>query len=404
MKKWKKPFIKLASKVKNPFRKLKLGIKQQLGWLGVPQILPYRGFGNESIVYFRGCVLEDKGLCTPEVQDSIWDNMLAMFKRFKSDEIPGVKLQVTFMGQQKEVVTDEKGFFETSFVPENISENHEAWQYVDVELMEDVIPNQQEITARGQVMLLTRESQYGVISDVDDTILISKATNALKKFRLMLFKNAHSRLPFEGVAAFYRALQKGVTGQFYNPIFYVSSSEWNLYDLLVDFCFVRGIPKGPFLLQTLEEDWYKFWKSGGGTHTHKIDKIRHILTTYHDLRFILIGDSGQKDAEIYSKIVKEFPRRIAAIYIRDVSKEKRDKEINLISEGLEETGVEMLLVKDTEEAAKHAIAKNFISADTLKEIHEERDRDHNEPRDLAKVFSEKIGSERATTFSTNCES
>src|SRR5690606_26771482 len=195
----------------------------------------------------------------------------------------------------------------------------------DLELMEEVVPDQKDISARGQVMLLTSDSQFGIISDVDDTILVSKATNLLKKLRLMLFKNAHSRLPFEGVAAFYRALQKGVTGNFYNPIFYVSSSEWNLYDLLVDFCLVRGIPKGPFLLQTLEEDWYKFWKSGGGTHGHKVDKIRHILTTYHDLRFILIGDSGQKDAEIYSKIVHEYPERILAIYIRDVSKKKRQR-------------------------------------------------------------------------------
>ena len=111
MRKWKRPFIKLAKKVKNPFKKLKLEIKQRLGWLGVPKILPYRGFGNEKIVYLKGCLLEDKGLSTPEIQDSIWDNMLAMFKRFQSDEIPGVRLQVSYMGQQKEVVTDEKGFF-----------------------------------------------------------------------------------------------------------------------------------------------------------------------------------------------------------------------------------------------------------------------------------------------------
>lgn len=401
MKKWKRPFIQLTQKVKSPFRKIKLGLKQQLGWLGIPQILPYRGFGNEHILYLNGAVLEDKGLCTPEVQDSIWDNMLAMFKRFQSDEIPGIKLRATFMGESKEVVTDERGFFEVTFVPRNIPEKHEAWQYVDYELLEEVVPDQKDITARGQAMLLTAESQFGVISDVDDTILISKATNFLKKMRLMLFKNAHSRLPFEGVAAFYKALQKGVTGKHYNPIFYVSSSEWNLYDLLVDFCLVRGIPKGPFLLQTLEEDWYKFWKSGG-SHSHKADKIRKILSTYHDLKFILIGDSGQKDAEIYSQIVKEFPGRIAAIYIRDVSKKKRDIKIQRMSKTLEDNGVDLMLVKDTEAAAQHAIARGFISPDTLAEIHDERDRDHNAPSNINEALSDTISKERATTFNTNC--
>lgn len=386
MKRWKRPFIKLAKKVKSPFRKIKLELKQRLGWLGVPMILPYRGFGNENIVYFRGCVLEDKGLCTPEVQDSIWDNMIAMIKRFVSDEIPGVKLSATFMGETKEFETDEKGFFEISFAPRNFVDPKDAWQPVALELLEDVIPDQEEVKATGQIMLLTHTSEYGVISDVDDTILISKATNTWKKLRLMLFKNAHSRLPFEGVAAFYRALQEG-TSNTYNPIFYVSSSEWNLYDLLVDFCKVRGIPKGPFLLQTLEEDWYKFWKSGGGTHGHKADKIRHILSTYHDLKFILIGDSGQKDAEIYSKIVEEFPERILAIYIRDVSKPKRQMYIKTMGEGIEHTGVEMLLVKDTEEAAKHAIERGFISEKYLKSIKKERKRDHETTNELKDLMS-----------------
>ncbi len=384
MKKWKKPFVKLAQKVKSPFRKLKLEIKQELGWLGVPKILPYRGFGNETIVYLRGSVLEDKGLSTPEANDTVWENMIAMLKRFVSDEIPGVKLRATFMGESKEIETDEKGFFEVTFTPAQNAAPNDAWQPVDLELLEEVIPNQEDVRTTGQVMLLTRQSDFGVISDVDDTILISKATNALKKIRLMLFKNAHSRLPFEGVAAFYKALQKGVSNN-YNPIFYVSSSEWNLYDLLVDFCQVRGIPEGPFLLQTLEEDWYKFWKSGGGSHSHKVDKIRHILSTYHNLKFILIGDSGQKDAEIYSKIVQEYPDRILAIYIRDVSKRKRQREIKTIGEGIEHTGVEMLLVKDTHEAARHAIERGFIPASSFKEIKEERKRDKhavNELKDL----------------------
>ncbi len=384
MKKWKKPFVKLARKVKSPFRKLKLEIKQELGWLGVPQILPYRGFGNQNIVYFRGSVLEDKGLCTPEANDTVWENMIAMMKRFVSDEIPGVKLRATFMGETKIVETDERGFFEVTFTPQHLIDTQGAWQPVALELLEEVVPNQEDVKATGQVMLLSHQSEFGVISDVDDTILISKATNALKKIRLMLFKNAHSRLPFEGVAAFYKALQHGISDK-YNPIFYVSSSEWNLYDLLVDFCSVRGIPKGPFLLQTLEEDWYKFWKSGGGNHSHKVDKIRHILTTYHELRFILIGDSGQKDAEIYSKIVHEYPERILAIYIRDVSKKKRQREIKTIGEGIEHTGVEMLLVKDTQEAARHAIERGFILESSFKEIKEERKRDThavNELKDL----------------------
>lgn len=380
MVKWKKRIIKLARKARNPFIKIKLELKQQLGWLGIPMILPYYGFGNHNEIILKGSVLEDKGLAKPEVEASIWQNMLAMIKRFQSDEMPGVRLRACFQGETHEVVTNEEGFFEVRFTPNHNMPLDKDWHDVNLELLDEVVQEQGEIRSTGQVMVSQTDSQFGVISDVDDTILISKATNTLKKLRLMLFKNAHTRLPFEGVAAFYRALQKGKNCTCFNPIFYVSSSEWNLYDLLVDFCTVRGIPKGPFLLQTLEDGWYKFWKSGGGDHNHKLDKIRLILNTYQDLNFILIGDSGQRDAEIYSKVVEEFPDRINAIYIRDIGKKRRKARVIAIGKNV--SGVDMLLVRDTEEAAKHAIQKGFIEPEALKDIHEEYERDHNAPSEF----------------------
>lgn len=390
MTKWKrkvtKHVIKLAKRVKNPFSKLKLELKQQLGWLGVPQILPYHGFGNSEEVILKGSVLEDKGLLKPDANHSTWQNMLAMLKRFQSDEIPGVRLRVNFLGESHETITNEDGFFEIRMNPSDIPPGKNEWHEVEVELLDDVVSDQGEIRSKGEIMLSQSNSQYGVISDVDDTILISKATNTFKKLRLMLFKNAHTRLPFEGVAAFYRALQKGKNSTCFNPIFYVSSSEWNLYDLLVDFCAVRGIPKGPFLLQPLDEDWYKFWKPGNADHSHKMEKIRLILNTYENLNFILIGDSGQKDAEIYSRVVKEYPDRILAIYIRDIGKKRKKARVIAIGKGIKKGGVDMIVVKDTEEAAKHAIRKGFIEPGALKDIHEEYERDHNAPSDFEQMM------------------
>ena len=116
-------------------------------------------------------------------------------------------------------------------------------------------------------------------------------------------------------------------------------------------------------------------------------KSGNILNTYHGLKFILIGDSGQRDAEIYSEIVKEFPGRIAAIYIRDVSKRKKGTRVKKIGEGLEASGVEMLLVKDTEEAASHAISKGFIAPDSFENIHNEREMDRNSPTELEQVLT-----------------
>jgi Uncharacterized conserved protein len=128
--------------------------------------------------------------------------------------------------------------------------------------------------------------------------------------------NARTRLPFPGVAAFYQALEQGGDGARLNPIFYVSSSPWNIYDIIADFMDIQRIPTGPIHLR----DWDIGLSalSSRRLKTHKEPIIREIHDMYPSLPFILIGDTSQHDPEIYGQIVSEFPNRIRAIYIRDV--------------------------------------------------------------------------------------
>jgi phosphatidate phosphatase APP1 len=251
--------------------------------------------------------------------------------------------------------------------------------------MDQVIKDQGEVRATGHVMTPTIGSLFGVITDVDDTILKTDATSLIKMARLTFFNNARTRLPFEGVAAFYRALQSGPDSSLFNPIFYVSSSPWNLYDLLVDFCIVQGIPKGPFLLRDLGISQDQFFTS---SHLqHKLEQIRLILNTCEHLPFILIGDSGQHDPEIYLEVIKEFPGRIRAVYIRDVSvKALRDASVNAIAAEAKALGVDMLLVPDTVAAAKHAAVHGFIDPEILPDIRAEKEEDAAAPSDLEQII------------------
>jgi phosphatidate phosphatase APP1 len=177
--------------------------------------------------------------------------------------------------------------------------------------------------------------------------------------RIVLLSNAHSRLPFEGVADFYRALQLGPSGEDFNPIFYVSSSPWNLYDVLEDFLDVHGVPGGPLFLK----DWSP--TTLRDHDRHKLGAIRTLLATYPDLPFVLIGDSGERDPEIYRQIVQEHPGRVRAIYIRDVTTRERDAAVHDIAGELNDIGVEMLLTVDTVEAAEHAGRRGLISPNAL---------------------------------------
>lgn len=368
----KRSIVRLAKAAISPVKKLKLFVKQQLGWLQRPIIQPFRGFGDSNYVTVMGRVLEDNSLAKAASKDNYWANFMAMLKRFVADEIPGVRIRIQFYNYRQTVRTDESGVFEAGFMLDGFEGEGKAWHDVHFELLDEIIPGQGSITATGEVLLMQDASQYGVISDVDDTIMISHSFKTVRKLRLMLFKNARTRMPFLGVAAFYRALHQGKQGNYVNPVFFVSSSEWNLYDLLIDFCSSQDIPKAPFLLKTLKTSFFQLFKSGGGSHLHKLDKIEKVLSVFRDKPFILIGDSGQHDAEIYARVVADFPGRILAIYIRDVRK-SRHKKVKEIADKLKEGhGVEMLLVTETSDAAEHAIRKGYIRRLSKEEIEKQQ--------------------------------
>jgi phosphatidate phosphatase APP1 len=170
-------------------------------------------------------------------------------------------------------------------------------------------------------------------------------------------------------------LEKGTDGIESNPFFYVSSSPWNLYGFLMEFLDVHRIPKGPLMLRDLGLSREQFI---AGSHAeHKLKQIEHILEVFTDLSFILIGDSGQKDPEIYLAVVKEFPGRVKMIYIRDVSS-ARTKEVEKIAREVKDSGVELMLVKDTMEAASHAVSKGWIDENNVIEIAQVKQKDEQE--------------------------
>lgn len=378
-------FTFLVDIINYPLRKFKSLIKRQLGWIGDPIILPYRGYGNDDRFFIRGRVIENTGLSQPEDHDSVWQNVLAMIKRYSSSGIPDVEVFVEFQNTRNSYITDEDGFFLVNQSIKNQIANHQNWQPIRFYMKGKT---RKIVEAHGEILLTRKKAQYGVITDIDDTLLISHATNVRKKLRLMLFKNAKTRLPFDGVAAFYCALEKGIkTGEdeYLNPFFYVSSSEWNLYDLLADFCYFHDLPKGPFLLREVKISMRKIWKAGGSNHHHKLDKIRHILNLHDEREFILIGDSGQHDAEIYRQIAEEYPERINTIYIRDVRRSKHEWILNIAKEA-RQYGAEMLLVKDTEAAALDAIKKGYMHPEALKSIVDEKTYNQRMESDLQQVF------------------
>ncbi|HEY0742374.1 MAG TPA: phosphatase domain-containing protein [Chryseosolibacter sp.] len=372
----KKRFTQLAAGIEGRVDDLMFALRKRLNKTSSLQIVVYRSYGTVNRLYVKGRVLEDKGIRKASATDSLFQNVLSMYQRFESDEIPGARLSLMLQGEEHTVTTDEEGYFVINLQPRNPVEWKDMWHEVEIKLVKSELKFEGAVTATAEVLVPPTDAEYGIISDIDDTIVKTGATDLLAMSRNTFLHNAHTRLPFAGVAEFYKSLQLGRNGKRNNPFFYVSSSPWNLYDLLIDFLDLNKIPEGPLLLRDFGLDAKK---AGFSDHMgHKFHEIQNILVTYPKLNFVLIGDSGQEDPKIYREVVRRFPGRILAIYIRDVQLADREKLAVEISKELLADKVEMVVVDNTVEAAKHAAENGLIFTEAIPQIIQEKRQDKGE--------------------------
>jgi phosphatidate phosphatase APP1 len=342
------------------------------------RIEPYRGHGTTETLHVRGRVLQGKAIPPATEDDSAWRNLANTVRRLETDEVPAARVRARAGEAAAEAVADEEGYFEFELDARTFTGGKEVWRAVKLDLLEPLNEDGHGATAVAHVLVPPEQSRFGVISDIDDTVVKTDVTSLLRMLRLVFLTNARTRLPFEGVAAFYRALHRGDAGETTNPIFYVSSSPWNLYDLLQEVFEVHGIPAGPLFLKD-----YGIAKEvllSLGHREHKLRSIEHILDTHPGLPFVLVGDSGQLDPEIYREVARRYSGRILAIYIREVSVgPERDAELRAMCAELAGEGVEMLLAPDTVTAARHAVSLDLIDEPALADIAGEKRREEKRP-------------------------
>ncbi|MCJ8166229.1 DUF2183 domain-containing protein [Pontibacter sp. E15-1] len=366
----KNKVVKGILKAESKIDSLTFALKNKLGMLKPLQIMTYRSYGTPDRLYVKGRVLVNKGITRSEEDDTLWENLLNMYRRFESDEIPNARVQLTLQGRKHEITTDAEGYFVINIEPAAPLELEDIWHPIQLRLVEAPVKLEEEVTETAFVLVPPPDAEYGIISDIDDTIVRTGATSMLETGRNVLLNNAHTRIPFHGVSQFYRSLQLGRNGKRNNPFFYVSSSPWNNYDLLYHFLELNQIPQGPLLLRDFGIDEAKFMSTDHMSHKYK--EIENILMTYPKLDFILIGDSGQQDAPIYREVVKNYPGRIMAIYIRDVNVAARTQAVTSIADELKLNGeVELVLVKETTAAAAHAADKGYIFQAEVEEVSRE---------------------------------
>ncbi len=199
------------------------------------------------------------------------------------------------------------------------------------------------------------ESKVAVISDIDDTFLVSHSGSFLKKLYVLLLKNINKRKVFNDVVPHYQALSRA--GQINeiasNSFFYVSSSEWNLYEFIDSFARLHELPKAVIKLKKIKTGISDFLFTGRGNHDHKFEKVKDIIMFYPKLEYVLMGDDSQKDPYLYERVVKIFPRNIKAIYIRQTSRHKKPETLNILK-NIESMNVATCYFNNSEEAIAHS--------------------------------------------------
>jgi phosphatidate phosphatase APP1 len=322
-------------------------------------IVSYHGLGNRNVLVARGRVLAVRSMKSAEAGHSPWKNLRSNLTRFLSREIPYAGVLARHGNVEARVTADQEGYFEARLeFPEGLPAGPDRFH---VELRLESPPTREPVLAIAEITVPHSDVPFGIISDIDDTILHTGSLRLWEAAKVTLFRNAHTRLPLPGVAALFKGLH-GKDGAPHRPFFCVSSSPWNLHDLLTEFFSLRGFPGKPVLFL---RDWGLSPEGllPSSHRSHKLKALRHILDTTSPLPFILFGDSAQEDPEVYREIVEAYPGRVLAAYIRNVNTDlKRPEAIRKLAIEVLEKGSTLILAQDSLAIAEHALAKGWIEA------------------------------------------
>jgi phosphatidate phosphatase APP1 len=315
-----------------------------------------QGHGGPARTVVRGRVLDNSEPAAAVVGEGAGAALRRTLARFLTRELPGVPLRIGVGGTTVEVATDAEGYFDVR-TDTGLPPSAGPWADAVVELAAPYRGLPGPYRATVPVRVPGPRATFGVISDIDDTILHTGAQRALAMAVRTFTGSELTRSAMPGAPELYRALARGASGSEDNPVFYVSSSPWNLHGFLVSFLEHRDFPLGPLLLRDL---------LGSGEHrthaTGKLGSIEEVLESHPELRFVLLGDSGQHDPEIYAEAVRRYPGRILAAYIREVRLDPLDGRVETVEDAWDDT-VPFVLAADSATIARHAAQLGLLDPD-----------------------------------------
>ncbi|WKL42995.1 App1 family protein [Flavobacterium sp. ZE23DGlu08] len=313
-----------------------------------PILKLYRGYANEQELIVMGHVFKPTTIQEYNFQKKNLKNATSVIKMFQIKTQANADVYLEHNNAKIHTKTLIDGYFKFC-VPLDQNTNY-GW--IDYEV--SIVYKNESITTRDSY-IRPHKGNLGIISDIDDTFLVSHTLNPLKKLYVLLFKNVNKRKIYEDVVTHYQALSTAgrENKEEFNAFFYVSSSEWNLYRFITKFTEIHQLPKAVLLLKDIKTSLTDFFLTGRGNHNHKFDKIKHILEFYPNLEYVLLGDDSQHDPFLYEAICKIFPVTVKAVYIRQTGTSKKEK-VTTVLKNLETLKVSVCYFQNSSEAIAHS--------------------------------------------------
>jgi phosphatidate phosphatase APP1 len=317
---------------------------------------PYRGYGSAERIFVIGRAFWQRTDAAGEGSE-----LRDVLRRIRRRPVREGRISARFYGAERVVETDRDGYFRVEMAPGRAPPADRLWHALDL-AMEAPEP----VGASAEVYIPPRAARVVVVSDIDDTVMLTGVANKAAMLWRLFVEDAGSRTVFPGVAALYRALHAGPGGDEMNPMLYVSRAPWGIYEILEEFFQSHDIPVGPILFL---REWGLSWRHPLPRRAvdHKRHLIEAMMRLYDGMPFVLIGDSGQHDPEIYQEIVARHPGRVRAVYIRDVAARgpERAAEVSAMSRALRDEGVHLVLAPDSAAIAADAARLGLISTEAL---------------------------------------
>ncbi|QYJ67200.1 App1 family protein [Flavobacterium litorale] len=320
-----------------------------------PILKLYRGYANDQELIVFGHVFTPNSVNDYEFEKKRFKNARSIIKMFRVKTIANTAVYLKHNDKKIHTKTLKDGYFKFCIPLDKTIDA--GWKNYTV----GATYGNEVIEEKGSY-IKPFEGNLGFISDIDDTFLVSHTDNFFKKLYILLWKNVNNRKVFEGVVPFYQALSNEGrdSKEEQNTFFYVSSSEWNLYNFIVKFTKIQQLPRAVMLLKDIKTSLTDFLATGRGNHNHKFEKIKHILEFYPRLKYTLLGDDSQQDPYLYENICKIFPLTVKAVYIRQTGKAKKQKVEDTLT-NIASISIAVCYFKDSDEAIAHAKKTGLIS-------------------------------------------